>query len=401
MRGPVQEEHGQAGATAAGGPRVLFIDHSGALGGAELYLLDVLQGLPVRARVLLFEDGPFRKRLVEAGVPVRVESAAEHLLSVSRDAGLGRILRALPHLVGLVGRTVHHARRADVVYANSQKALVVGALASLIARRPLIWNVHDVLTTAHFSAFNIRVAVTLANRCAAHVIANSAASYEAFREAGGTTPVTVIHNGIDPHRFEAVTDTEVEALRQSLGLDVDRPVVGVFSRIAQWKGQHVLLDALPELPHVQALFVGGILFRDDEPYLRQLHRTVQVHGLGERVRFLGFRDDIPALMRLVDVVVHTSTAPEPFGRVIVEGMMAKTPVVATRAGGALEIIDHGKTGLLTPPADSKALAAALREVLANPVQAHRLAQDGASSAQRQFSLKAITARIDHVVKQIA
>jgi len=92
-------------------------------------------------------------------------------------------------------------------------------------------------------------------------------------------------------------------------------------------------------------------------------------------------------MHLVDVVAHTSTAPEPFGRVIVEGMLARTPVIATAAGGALEIVDPGKNGILVPPGDAPALQAALRQLLTAPERTHRLGQSGRQEAQTRFSLE--------------
>ncbi len=171
-----------------------------------------------------------------------------------------------------------------------------------------------------------------------------------------------------------------------MGLD-DRPIVGIFSRLAPWKGQHVLLEALALLPDVQALLVGEALFQDEQHYAHQLRERAAQPDLAGRIHFLGFRDDVPVLMQLVDVVVHTSIAPEPFGRVIVEGMLARKPVIATQAGGALEIVRSGKTGLLVPPGNPSALAQAIRYVLDNPDQAHQLAQAAYEEARMRFSLE--------------
>lgn len=310
--------------------RVLFLDHSASLGGAELYLLDLAPAFAPPGEVLLLEEGPFYKKLQALGIPVSVITAPEKVRRVARESGISSALRAVPGLLGLIWRVAQKAQAFDVIYANSQKALVVGSWAALLARRPLVWNLHDVLTAEHFSLLNIRLAVTLANRFARLVIANSAASKEAFRQAGGRVPVVVVHNGIDVHRFAAIELTQRQALRQALGLD-DRPIVGIFSRLAPWKGQHVLLEALALLPDVQALLVGEALFQDEQHYAHQLRERAAQPDLAGRIHFLGFRDDVPVLMQLVDVVVHTSIAPEPFGRVIVEGMLARKPVIATQA----------------------------------------------------------------------
>lgn len=364
-------------------PRVLFVDHTGVLGGAELYLLDVARHTP-NAHVALFEDGPFRKKLEAAGVPVTILSASSSLLNVRRSAGIGTLLRALPALAGLILQLVRLARTFDVVFLNSQKALVVGALAARLARRPAVWALHDLLTADHFSPLNRRLAVFCANWLVSRVVVNSEATRSAFLESGGRTPTGLAYNGIDAAPFEAVTDDHVARLHQDLGLG-NAPVVGVFSRLAPWKGQHVLLDALAQMPGVHALLVGDALFGEDHQYARQLRDQRKALGLTDRVHFLGFRDDIPALMHLVDVVVHTSTAPEPFGRVIVEGMLAGTPVVATAAGGAREIVEDKENGLLVPPGDPRALRSALNRLLAHSNWARQLAQTGQHSARRRFS----------------
>ena len=372
-------------------PRILYVDHTGSLGGAELYLFDAARHTP-NAHVVLFEDGPLREKLESENVPVTLLPAPPAVLDVSRSAGLPALLRALPALFGLVFRLARLARNADVLYLNSQKALIVGALAGRLAQRPVVWNLHDVLTADHFSRFTRQLAVFWANHFVDRVVVNSNATRRAFEESGGQTPTQLVYNGVDPAPYAAVTDTQLAALRQNLSVG-DAPLVGVFSRLSPWKGQHVLLDALADLPDVHALIVGDALFGTDADYAAQLRHQRDALNLTNRVHFLGFREDIPALMHLVDVVVHTSTAPEPFGRVVVEGMMTGTPVVATAAGGVLEIIDSGRNGLLVPPSDASALHAALGQLLSTPAEARRLADAGRRTALDRFSVESMLSGI--------
>lgn len=151
------------------------------------------------------------------------------------------------------------------------------------------------------------------------------------------------------------------------------------------------------------LLVGDALFGEEARYAEALRRQVRRLGLAGRVHFLGFRDDVPQLMRAVDVVAHTSTAPEPFGRVIVEGMLAGRPVVATKAGGALEIVEDGATGLLVPPDAPHVLGEALQQLLTCPDLAARLARDGRAAARRRFSMQqmlgGVAQQIHHVLLQ--
>lgn len=364
--------------------RVLLLDHTGKLGGAELSLLDVARGLN-DVHVLLFEHGPFFDRLQAHDIPVEVDRAADALQNVSRSGSLVEDAMALPHAAQMAWRVAQRARQFDVVLANSQKSMIVGALATIIARRPLVWYLRDLLTIDHFSKWHCRLTASVANWCATRVIANSHATAEAFRHSGGTAPVSVVWNGIDPSPFEAVEPQVVEGLRRELGIG-DAPLVGLFSRIAAWKGQHVLIRALADLPEVHALIAGDTLFPGDEPYKGQLHHLAQQHDVGNRLHFVGFREDIPTLMHLVDAVLHTSVAPEPFGRVIVEGMLAGKPVIASRAGGATEIITPPDTGLLVPPDDAPALADALQRLLDDPDRAMMMGQRAKQHALQHFSV---------------
>jgi glycosyltransferase involved in cell wall biosynthesis len=296
------------------------------------------------------------------------------------------------------------ARRAadfDVLFANSQKALVVGALAARMAGKKLIWYLHDILTADHFSALNRKVSATLGNRCADRVIANSEASRQAFIACGGSSKrTTVVYNGID-----AASDSETEIaaaarqVRGEFGWNGAK-VVGVFSRLAPWKGQQVMLDALAQIPELHAIFVGAPLFGDEMCYQRELEARTETLGLTKRVRFLGFREDIPALLQAVDLVAHTSVAPEPFGRVIVEGMLAGKPVVATRAGGACEIIEDGVTGRLVTPGDPDALAQILRGLIERPEEARRLGRAGQVSAGQRFSVETMLRGIEREVAAV-
>jgi glycosyltransferase involved in cell wall biosynthesis len=207
----------------------------------------------------------------------------------------------------------------------------------------------------------------------------------------------VVYNGIDPTPFRSVPQPEMDNVRRELGL-VGVPVVSVFSRLALWKGQHVLLEALARLPGVHALLVGAPLFGEDD-YAKDLRRQAKALDVADRAHFLGFRRDIPSLMRLSDIVVHTSVAPEPFGRVIVEGMLALRPVVAARAGGAAEIVDDGVSGVLVAPGDANALAAALTDLLVNPAKAQALAEAGYKMALERFSLRSMLENLEQQMQQ--
>lgn len=368
-------------------PRILFINHSSALGGAELCLADLVGHFRPASRVVLFEEGPFQERLQREEVDVTVLSGRDDVKKIVREGGIVQDLKALSGVLKLSRRIARLSRDFDLIYANTLKSMIVGAMAGFFARKPVIWHLHDLITTDHFSRTHCKVVAAVANRFVNRIIANSDASREAII-AMGVRPECVVtaHNGIDEAPFLGVTPAAVASLRAELGIG-EAPTLGVFSRLSRWKGQHVLIEAMRDLPDVHALIVGSPLFQDDYQYEETLRQQVSQHGLADRVHFLGFRDDIPQLIHAVDIVVHTSTAPEPFGRVIVEGMLACKPVVATQAGGALEIIRHGETGCLVPCGDPVALRNELARLLEDGDYAHRLARAGLHEARDRFSLQ--------------
>lgn len=383
-------------------PRVLFLDQSGALGGAELSLLDIVRLRTQQGgadTVALLSDGPFRERLAEHRIDCVVEPLA---VEVQKNAGVLNQALAAPRVWSLARRLAKLARQHDAIYANTQKAAVVGALAAWLAGRPLVWHLRDMLDADHFSRANRQVVVAMTNRVASLIIANSQATADAYRRAGGTVRLEVVHNGVDEAPFQEAAGTDRSAIRSSLGAS-EAPLVGVFGRLTPWKGQHVLLDALEResLTHTHALIVGEALFTDeDRQYADGLRQRTESGPLAGRVHWLGQRNDVPALMHTCDAVIHCSEMPEPFGRVILEGQLAGKPVIASAAGGALEILEEGVTGLLTPPGDADALAGALAQILGEPDFARRLAEAGKARAIERFGLIRCVSQVNGLLDSI-
>ena len=374
--------------------KILFLDQSGKPGGAELCLIDIAKPYRDRCLVGLFADGSFRELLEQHQIPVQV--LATQQISVRKESTLFKGLGSLGQLAPLVSQVVQQARDYDLIYANTQKALVVGALASFLSRRPLVYHLHDILSLDHFSPTNRRLAITLANRFASLVIANSRATRAAFIEAGGRKEIVdVVYNGFEPEQYQ---NHQSNQIRQQLGLEGF--IVGHFSRLSPWKGQHILLEALPQCHEdVTAILVGDALFGEQD-YVEHLHQQVSSLGLEKRVKFLGFRSDIVSLMSVCDMIAHTSTAPEPFGRVIVEAMLCGRPVVAAAGGGAVELVDPGKTGWLFTAENSEQLAQVIATCYSQPALAATIAQQAQTQARQRFHLSEINQQISQLLRQV-
>ncbi len=372
---------------------ILFVSHTGQLGGAEIMLLSVARKYRDRCRVLLLADGPLRPRLAALGVPVDLMDGHRQMLRVARKGGSLQALGAGPAVLLTACRVAHAARGYDILYPNSQKAAVVAMLAGAMLRKPVIWYLHDILSRDHFSGLHRRAVVTLANWTTRWVLTNSQSSLDAFVACGGDRRRSSIAPcGIDAAPFDAVPEAEATAARGELNLD-GAYVVGLFGRITPWKGQHVLIEALARLDGVHALIVGDALF-GEESYRADLLRLAQSLGVADRVRWLGFRHDVPRLMRSVDAVLHASVSPEPFGRVIVEGMMARRPVIAAADGASREILGDAYQHLFEP-GDPLALAAAVEKVRnLSPAERGALTNSSYARARSLFSPQRMIGEID-------
>lgn len=384
------------GGNDIGTSRILFTTHCARLSGAEFILCDLVRDFFPSSRIFLFEDGPLRTHMEATGLNPAVGHDLDELLDIRRDGGLRAdvpFLRAMSRAVLQLARI---ARQHKLVYANSQKAFVTAAFAAPLVRRPLIWHLHDIMTREHFGPKQIRVAISLANRAAARVIVPARAVGEAFCAAGGRSDkVRVVPNGIAiPPETRSL---DRDRLRVELGLPHGF-LIGVIGRIAPWKGQHVVLEALPALPDAQCMIVGDPIFGEKD-YAERLQRMVDTLGLRNRVRFLGHRTDVPRVMRAADIVVHSSVQPEPSARVIVEGLLSGTPVAATRAGGVPEILTEQLAALLYPPGDSAALANLLQSFQRGVYNRERLVAQGVERAERYFSVARMQRDVNSIIRE--
>jgi glycosyltransferase involved in cell wall biosynthesis len=375
--------------------QVLFVSYTAVLGGGELCLLDFAHAYRDTSQVLLLTDGILKTRLQDLGVRVEVLPSSRSLADVKVSSGLAS-LKSIGDLLRLGKQVAKESQNFDLIHANNQKGFVVAAIARLFGGVPVVWHLHDILTADIFSSTNRKIAVTLANWFATRVIVNSQATGEAFIAAGGNSRLLrTVHNGFDSEIFDRLEDDQT-SLRQQLGIPCDRPLIGMFSRLSYWKGQHILLEAASKLTDVHVLLVGDALFGEAD-YTEKLKNIAAQPSLQNRVHWLGFRQDIPQLMKACDAIAHCSTAPEPFGRVIAEAQLAKRPAIATIGGGTSEIIEDGVTGLLIPPNDSDLLAAAIAKIFRDRELTNKMVENGYIQAKTKFSIATVCAEFDMAI----
>jgi glycosyltransferase involved in cell wall biosynthesis len=358
--------------------RVVYINHISALSGAELALMGLVRALPdVRAHVILGEDGPLRERLSRGGTSVEVLELDSRTRNTHRAHLLPGVSSVRCGLL-LVSYTLRLARRIkqldpDVIHTNSMKAGFYGSVAGRLAGVPVVWHLRDRVAPDCLPAAIVLVVRLALRWLPSVVVADSQTTLDTSRTSpgsGATTATEVV--GPVVHMHDAAS-TPVRDPHDGL-------VIGIVGRLASWMGQDVVLRAVaqPGLEHVHLRVVGSALF-DQQPYKNRLHEIVEELGLQGRVTFVGFVDDVVAELARLDVLVHASVRPEPFGQAVVEGMAAGLAVVATAVGAPGEILTDDVDGLLVPRGDAVALARALGRLAAEPETRRRL---GAAAVRR-------------------
>ncbi len=166
----------------------------------------------------------------------------------------------------------------------------------------------------------------------------------------------------------------------------EQPAVGLFGQMLPYKGHLTLIDAAPALialaPDIRFFFVGAL---ENPPYQEQLHARLAALGLQDRVTFTGWRTDVPALIRAMDVNVVATLTPEPAALSLMETMAMARPIVATRTGGTVEIVEDGVTGLVVEPGDPAALAEAVGRVLRSPALGESLGRAGRQRVEERYT----------------
>jgi glycosyltransferase involved in cell wall biosynthesis len=373
--------------------RIVYLGHTARLSGNELALVGVLPYLAdVDPYVILAEDGPLVDRLEERGIPVEILPLGERVRGLTRDrvrvSALGsvRAVQTALYAWQLAGRL--RALNPALVHANTLKAWVYGAPAARVAGVPAVWHLHDRLAPEYLPGAAIRLLRALGHRFAAAIVVNSATTLATLN--GLAAKATVVPPAIQQRA----------AVRESRSPNA-RFTVGMVGRLAEWKGQHVFIRAMAEAfpdDDARGVVVGAPLF-GEEDYARELRSLCAHLRLEQRIDFRGFREDIDAELASFDVLVHASVLPEPFGQVVVQGMAAGLPVLASAAGGPTEIIENGVTGILYPPGDVQALAAALRRVAADLSLRDRLGSAGQERA-KDFRPELVARRLTAVYRDV-
>ena len=387
--------------------RVLFFDHTAVLSGGELALLSLVGQLD-RSKyepiVVLGEDGPLVE-MMQLIAETHIIGLDPKVKDVRKDVIGWRTLinpTKLYYSGSYVFRLAHSFKSlgADVVHTNSLKADILGGIASKMARIPLIWHVRDRIEKEYLPSKVVTVFRGLCRILPDRVIANSQATMKTLH-LEREEEIYVISSGFDAERFRRAGEGRVSLSAAVNSGEALR--IGIVGRISPWKGQDIFLRAAQqihrEFPATHFYVIGAAMFGESE-YEDSLHVIVREGAMEGYVTFSGFQRDIAKAIGELDILVHASIVPEPLGQVIAQGMAANKPVVATRGGGASEIVSHGVTGILITPGDVDAMVSAVVGILRDPQSAERMAERAQSYALREFSETKVARAVEGVYESM-
>ena len=260
------------------------------------------------------------------------------------------LTREIPQFLRL-SRISYSARPRIIFLNNILSAQLPGVAAAILKGAHCISCHQDFVSPSRLVNF-------AKNRISHHVAISTAVEQHLLGFGIRPENISLIHNCADTRVFSP-DQTRVD-LASAFQIPEHKKVFAIFGRLIRWKGIHEFIHSarivLDQYPDAHGLIVGSISSNLGKKYQMELFELVDKLGLAEHITFAGYRADIPQLMRSVDIIVHQSTRPEPFGLVVVEGMASGKPVVAMREGGPLDIITDGEDGLLVEPRNPAAVA---------------------------------------------
>ena len=387
--------------------RILFVDHvSKVLGGAEVNILELLATPAATDRwechVACAPGSPLETALrtgsATSGIPLNAHQFAPELNEL-RIVGRGLHLRAKLRGLQEVRRATERLKsvlervRPDAVISCTNKDHFAAGAAAHALGIPSIWWNNDILS-GEFFPLPVRLAFTLrARRFATRLAPVSEFCRSALICAGIPAPRCVtVHNGIPMDRRPGPP--------REPGLE---PVFGIAGRITPWKGQQLFLDIAADWirsGQPGKFVLLGRAFNEDAAFDTALRDFIRRRGLEARIRFLEFQSDMASALASMDVLLHCSTRPEPFGRVLIEAMAVGVPVIGARAGGVPEIIRHGENGLLASPGDVGSYRAAMQRLVSEPGLAERLVAAGRETVSRRFTVNRVAADFARLVDSV-
>ena len=328
------------------------------------------------------------------GNPIERELATEGVSPVNLGAKNLRDRAAFRRLLALI-----RDQKIDLIHAHLTYASTWAALASRITGVPSVATLHVAPPTTGAAAVRDRILRFALNRWSSRVLMVSGALRDMYAKRGGlrAAKMTAVHNGIDVQRFRRNPSEVRRRLESEFDIPAAAPIVMTVSVLRPGKGIEVLIDAIPKV--VATIPNAVFLIAGDGPMRDEWTSRATAAGVGDRIRWAGYRRDVEELLAGADLFVLPSLA-DAFPTVLLEAMAAGVPAVASNVGGIPEIIQNGRTGTLVPPGDADALARGIASLLSDAAARERMRATTPGEAERRFSTAAWLRRLDDVYADV-
>lgn len=379
---------------------VLFVSHSSGIAGAELSFLFLLQHLnrDLFSPLVVLPDarGPLAEKIQALNIDCVYLDAA-WWINAADQADLTRSLLKEIEIAQSYLEIIR-ARNIQVVYTNTVVRMA-GAIAARMAGIPHLWHIRELLKDHSLqSLFGPQATLAVVAALSDRIVANSRAVAAQFDTLTRPEQLDVVYNAVDVESFAGVVPDG--ALRRELQLEADSFLIGIIGTVQKHKDHETLLRALALLPEERKSAKVLVIGAEITGYADQLRQLALSLGIGESVKFLPFRQDMPEVFAELDLVVVASLA-EPFGRTTIEAMAAGKPVVATDSGASPEIVLDGVTGYLVPPRDPGQMAQAIDRVLCDLARGKELGAAGRERVTGFFSAAGYLSGIEEALRRTA
>jgi len=343
---------------------VMFIEiaSDGTIGGSHTCMYNLVSHLDKKSykcHVAFYQANAYVEKYRQIGIPV-------HLIN-RKPVTYGNVLiRKMRNWYNLIYR--HRKQLSDIIRENR---------INLVVLNNTIKNSFDIIYICkkrHIPVISYErgnldystLDINLTNRIFMAIAVSKAIEKNMVSQKYNSI-IHVIYDGLPIYELQISKEKSyVSKIKHSIDVPDDSIVVGIVGNIRWWKGQEYFVRAFMSLGemynNIYGLVIGGY-GQEDEEYLKNLKNIAESSDVGKRLKFLGFRDDVPALLKIFDVFVHASITPEPFGMVLLEAMLHGVPVIATDMGGPVEILENGRYGILVPPGDSEAIVDGVEKYL--------------------------------------
>ncbi|MBI2283792.1 MAG: glycosyltransferase family 4 protein [Bacteroidetes bacterium] len=374
---------------------ILILHGSSDLYGASKILLVTARMLRKQGHmpiVVLSGPGPLAAELEKEGIEVLFVQLGILRRKYKSIPGILNRLCVLRKAFNTIRQLIRD-KNIQVVYSNTT-AVIVGAFAAKATHTRHVWHVHEIIEKPRWVAWFLG---KLVNRYSTAVIVVSQAVAQNWGRYVAAHKLKRVYNGIDYAPYQHPSNQ----LRTELALPPHTLIVGMVGRVHHWKGQDYFLQIAAELAK-QVSSIHFVMIGDVFPGYEYLYEKLSTQkkeaGLESLVTDMGYRTDVPALLQGFDIFVLPSILPDPFPTVILEAMASGKPVVATRHGGALEMVDEGRTGILIPVNDARSAADLMQPWILDPLQRSAMGEAGRQRVLTHFSLEAFEAEMIKVLE---